>query len=131
MIKNEKLFYGILVICVLVIGGISLFVYLDKTTFILPPKEKEPGVEEGKCGIENCHGLDITCGPNIPEVCTMEYAFGDGCRQYASCQIINGECQLIKSEKFEECKSCVEKCLQDFKEDIIKASECEGECRDF
>ncbi|VVB75045.1 Uncharacterised protein [Candidatus Tiddalikarchaeum anstoanum] len=31
------------------------------------------GCTAQKCGIENCHGLDITCGPNIPEVCTTLY----------------------------------------------------------
>lgn len=80
------------------------------------------------CGIENCHGLDITCGPNIPEVCDMMYMAGDNCRQYASCEIINGKCQLIKSPKFEECKSCVERCKLDFKDDQIKFFKCESKC---
>ena len=53
---------------------------------------------EPKCGIENCHGLNITCGPNIPEVCTENYMLGDCCRRYASCEIIEGECKLVKSE---------------------------------
>ena len=67
------------------------------------------------CGIENCHGLNITCGTNIAKVCTENYAIGDGCRRYASCEIIGGKCQLAKSEKFDTCKSCIEKYLQNSK----------------
>lgn len=83
---------------------------------------------EKKCGIENCHGLDITCGSNVPDACTEEYLIGDGCRRYARCEILNGRCQLVESEMFEKCKSCVEKCLKDFKDEGSKAFECESEC---
>ncbi len=82
----------------------------------------------GKCGIENCHGLDIACGPNIPETCDMMYAAGDNCRQYASCQTMNGQCQLVKTQKFDDCKSCVEKCEQNFKDDQINFFQCESKC---
>ena len=84
--------------------------------------------QEEKCGIENCHGLDITCGPNIPDACTEIYMIGDGCRQYAKCEIINGKCQLVQNKKFEDCKSCVEKCSEDFKNDPIKLSQCAYKC---
>ncbi len=187
MMKNKKLFYGILVIVVLSITGISLFLsQKQRTSYIFDESKSCPdygdcsdyGLEsrkcgmvgdciascgygcvsrrwmEGridceamwsnfececinaicqrklssKCGIENCHGLDITCGSNVPEDCDMMYAFGDRCRQYASCEVIDGKCQLVKSEKFEECKACAEGCSEDFKDDIIKASQCESEC---
>jgi hypothetical protein len=81
-----------------------------------------------RCGVENCHGLDIKCGPNIPEACTMEYQLGDGCRQYAKCEIIKGKCQLVENFKFKQCKSCVENCIEKFKEDSQKQSECEKNC---
>lgn len=43
------------------------------------------------CGITSCHGLDLACGANPPEVCTMEYRLGDKCRQYARCDSSGGE----------------------------------------
>lgn len=67
---------------------------------------------EKKCGLENCHGLELSCGPNAPEVCTEVYQLGDFCRQYASCQVVDGECQLDISAEFDLCKACVEDCQQ-------------------
>jgi len=78
--------------------------------------------------MENCHGLDITCGPNVPEFCDEMIVPEDICRQYASCQKISGKCQLVKTRKFDDCKSCVEKCSQDFKDDYIKFFECVSKC---
>lgn len=111
----EKIVYVILAVIVVAVAG-TLFSYALRWP-----------VSSQKCGIESCHGLEITCGPNIPDVCTMIYQFGDRCRQYASCGKVNGECQLVQSAKFDECKSCVEKCLRDF-QDVIEASECESKC---
>ena len=81
-----------------------------------------------KCGIENCHGLDITCGPNVAEICTEIYMAGDNCRQFASCQVADGQCKLVRSAKFESCKACVEKCGVDYKDDQIKFFQCENKC---
>jgi predicted small lipoprotein YifL len=91
------------------------------------PKPKPPQVS-GKCGMENCHGLEITCGPNTREACDSMYVFGDNCRQYASCQNTNGECKLEKTAKFDTCKSCVEKCAKTFPNDPMKNAECESKC---
>ena len=88
----------------------------------LPPQISE------KCGIENCHGLDITCGPNVPDACTMIYMAGDNCRQFVSCRTINGQCKLEATPKFESCKSCVEKCELDYKDSQIGFFECESKC---
>ena len=90
--------------------------------------EKTVKIVAGKCGIENCHGLNIACGPNVPVFCTLEYQLGDRCRYYASCKITNGICQLEESELFNSCKACVEKCLQDIGSDAIELSECENKC---
>jgi len=87
-----------------------------------------PPTPPPECGIENCHGLNITCGPDVPEFCTEIYMLGDKCRKYASCEIIEGECKLVESEKFLECKACVEKCMEDFKNDNAGVFECESEC---
>lgn len=65
-----------------------------------------------KCGIQNCHGTDITCGPDIPEMCTAIYKVGDGCRQFANCTVLEGGCRLANSPRFDECKSCVNECLK-------------------
>jgi len=92
----------------------------------VPPSSQ--GASNPQCGIENCHGFDITCGANIPERCTALYQFGDRCRQFASCGIIDGSCELVKNAEFDECKSCVEKCSEDFKDDVIQKFSCESKC---
>lgn len=83
-----------------------------------------------KCGIESCHGLDISCGSNVPDVCTEEYRLGDKCRKFVSCQTTNNSCQKIVDSRFEECKSCVEKCDEKYKDnkDPAKVFECEVKC---
>lgn len=80
-----------------------------------------------ECGLENCHGLELSCGSNAPEVCAENYELGDFCRQYASCQIIDGRCQLSKSQEFDLCKLCVEDCEKE--KDNQKVFECENGCR--
>ena len=81
-----------------------------------------------RCGIENCHGLDITCGSDIADVCTLMYALGDNCRRYASCKVVNGRCQLVKEPKFDSCASCVQNCTDTYEQDLVKLFECESSC---
>jgi len=83
--------------------------------------------EEQTCGIQNCHGLEISCGQNLPEFCTEIYQLGDFCRDFIECGIVNENCQLIENPKFNECKSCVEKC-NEFTG--IEAFACEDDCRE-
>ncbi len=82
------------------------------------------------CGFQSCHGLDLSCGAQIQ--CELVYQYGDNCRQYAKCYFegngLTGSCFLNKSSRFDECKSCVQKCLQDFGDDYIKSFECEYKC---
>ncbi len=80
------------------------------------------------CGRENCHGLDIKCGLNVAEMCTMEYQLGDKCLRYVNCGVINGECQQIPSAAFETCKECAQKCQIDFANDPMKMFDCESNC---
>lgn len=82
-----------------------------------------------KCGIQNCHGLDITCGPAVPDVCTEIYMLGDNCRKLAKCEVAGGECRAVLSEDFEQCKACVKKCETDFSTDNMKMFECEYSCQ--
>ena len=81
------------------------------------------------CAVENCHGMDIKCGPNPPDVCTEIYMVGDKCLQYAKCGVLNGQCQQIQNSQFTQCKSCVQACADANKNDNIKLFECEGRCK--
>ena len=129
MTKNKNLIYGIIALLFLVVATVFIWNNYQIQVQERPEKPiKIPPQISGQCGIENCHGLDISCGPNVPEFCDMMYAVGDNCRQYASCQVINGQCRLEKTSKFNICKSCVEKCEQDFKDDQIKLFACESKC---
>jgi hypothetical protein len=100
--------------------------------FMLPQKSLAPtghnnNNQNQKCGIESCHGLDIVCGANVSEVCTEEYQLGDACRKYVRCEVLNGQCQIVQSPSFNECKDCVRNCEKS-RDDIGKQWECEGEC---
>ena len=101
---------------------ILLIIFL--ALIIVPFLSEIPNV----CGIENCHGLDIKCGPNVPDACTEIYMMGDRCRQHASCKIIEGKCQLAKNNEFEACKACVENCLERFSDRGMMVFECESNC---
>ena len=83
-----------------------------------------------QCGFQSCHGLDLSCGKPIQ--CELVYQYGDNCRQYAHCRFegnaLTGSCQLSKDDRFDVCKACVAKCLQDFRDDYIKSFECEYKC---
>jgi hypothetical protein len=82
------------------------------------------------CGLTTCHGLDLACGANAPEICTMEYQLGDRCRQYASCDSSGGSCTLVTDPRFDSCKACVEQCaaLKPANADPTMLFECESKC---
>lgn len=85
-------------------------------------------IEQAACGIQNCHGMEISCGPDVVEMCTMDYQLGDKCRSLASCQNINGSCTVIKQEGYTKCVSCVEECNRTAGNDPVKAFDCESRC---
>ncbi len=85
-------------------------------------------IAQAACGIQNCHGMEISCGPNVVEMCTMQYMLGDKCRSLASCQNINGSCTVVKQEGYTKCVSCVEECKRTAGSDPVKAFECESRC---
>ncbi len=62
------------------------------------------------CGFTSCHGLDLACSPNPPQVCTAIYQLGDKCRQYAYCSTNGSSCALVRTPQFDTCKSCTDKC---------------------
>ena len=114
----------------LVLFGILLLLSLG-VVFFFKSDYGRPLSGLKRCGMENCHGTDIACGPNIPEVCDTAYRSGDGCRGFADCRFDNGECQLVKGEVFEECLLCVDKCLSDYEDEPIGGSQCESQCVQF
>ncbi len=81
-----------------------------------------------RCGVENCHGTDIKCGPNIPQACTEMYQAGDRCRQYVSCRLQNGVCGMAPNSQFTECVACVDLCQKNFSHDSLALFECESRC---
>jgi|GEM_PF-3575995 len=80
-----------------------------------------------RCGIQSCHGLNVTCGPNQPQACTALYRIGDFCREFLHCAFVEGECRLITDERFQPCKDCVEECTQKAQGPAVLG--CEGACR--
>ncbi len=92
----------------------------------VPPPTETPVT--GTCGFTTCHGLDLACGFNAPQVCTMEYRIGDRCRQYASCDTSGGGCSIIFGPKFAACKACVERCQISAGPDSLAAMSCEEKC---
>lgn len=121
--KNQKIVYGILAFFMM---ATAVFIWNSYQVEISEKPVKPPAIISRECGIEQCHGLDLTCGPNIAKECTMEMRIDDFCREYVRCEKVGRECQLIKEPKFEECKACIERCNQE--EDPEKAFQCASRC---
>ncbi len=83
---------------------------------------------QGDCRILNCHGLDISCGESASFACDAMYRIGDKCRQYASCVVIEGECQQKVDPRFDACKACVATCEKTYQNDPMKSMDCESSC---
>jgi hypothetical protein len=120
---NKKL---IITITLILLSSLSIYlaflVIKDTTLNTSLPKK------EAKCGIENCHGLDIVCGSSPAEMCTAMYQVGDRCRQFAKCEIIDSSCQLIQNDDFNNCKICVEECINKYADDPNELFLCESSC---
>lgn len=78
------------------------------------------------CGFTACHGLDLACSPDAPEVCDLSYRLGDKCRHYARCDASGGTCTLVTDPEFAPCKACVEQC--EISSDPQAAFGCEAAC---
>lgn len=127
-LTNKKFIYGIIVPLGLIA---TFFIWSNYLVEISErPKKliKPPALLTKTCGIENCHGVNITCGPNVPENCTMMYQSGDNCRRLVSCQMVGSSCQLVTSLEFDACKSCVKNCEKQFGDDATKYFSCESQC---
>lgn len=101
----------------------------DKAVPPVSPAITSAGSPYGSsCGFTSCHGLDLACGTNVPDVCTMEYRLGDKCRQYARCDSGGGSCTFVTDPQFATCKACVKECESRTGTDPVSAFECESKC---
>jgi len=88
--------------------GPNVTVTLDPTATPAPIASPTPSI--AACGAEQCHGLDITCGSDVPQACTLEFQIpDDACLQYVRCETIQGTCQQANPQ-FEQCRQCVLQC---------------------
>lgn len=87
------------------------------------------GQLDTSCRVQNCHGLDIVCGFGGEAMCTMMYQLGDKCRQYASCEKVDGTCRQKANPKFDTCKACVQNCEKKYPDDPSQAFTCEASCK--
>jgi hypothetical protein len=84
---------------------------------------------ESYCGFTTCHGSDLACGMNAPQICTALYQIGDKCRQYARCDTSGGSCTLVTTNpEFTQCKACADKCQTQSGADSLAAMTCEEKC---
>jgi hypothetical protein len=87
-----------------------------------------PTPDLSTCGFTTCHGTDLICGLNAPQICTMEYQIGDKCRQYARCDTTGGSCTLVTTQQFVSCKACADNCQIQAGPDSLAAMTCEEKC---
>lgn len=107
-----------------IIGLIASVVLLALGTYYFYTHQKTNSV----CGMQNCHGLEISCGPSPVEACTADYQFGDLCRRFASCEIKNGTCAQKENANFNSCKTCIQSCKDIFTQNPTEYLQCESKC---
>ena len=100
----------------------------DRTVYIGWEDNFTAVVMPEPCEVQNCHGMEISCGPNPAEICTDLYQLGDKCRSLASCRYINNSCTVVAQPGYTNCISCVEQCNKTAGGDPVKAFECESRC---
>jgi hypothetical protein len=133
--SNNNLVYVLLLL---------LFISLLTIFSLVKDRGKQPIIDDGNtivddggiirggkgntntCGITNCHGMDITCGNNTNMACTMMYQIGDNCRQFATCETTKAGCAPVYSAEFTQCKTCVQDCINRFKDESL--FQCESTC---
>lgn len=118
---RSSFFLLLLAVSVILLSTFIILTLKSKKTASLPSAPH-------RCGVQNCHGLDVSCGSNIVGLCTMEYQLGDRCRRFAQCQVKSGNCQTTYSSDYQSCKSCVQKCNKQNPKDPAQAFQCESTC---
>ena len=133
--KNHTLVSGIsvmLLIAALCAAGCTLPSGGKDTPTPVPTVIPTPAPVEtpdmSTCGFTTCHGIDLACGMDAPQICTMEFQIGDNCRKYARCDTAGGSCTLAYEPKFIACKSCIEKCQAAAGPDNLAAFSCAEKC---
>jgi hypothetical protein len=133
--KTKPFVYGtcilVLVAVLFAAGCTSVFPGSGKSTPVPtePPTTSQPETPgQALCGFTSCHGLDLACGMNPPQACTMEYRIGDRCRQYARCDTGGGGCTLVNEPQFTACKACSERCQVQAGPNSQAALSCEEKC---
>jgi len=123
---------SLLLVAALVAAGCTFTSGGNVTPAPVPTPVATPGIPEtldvSTCGFTTCHGADLACGTNSPDVCTTEYRIGDRCRKYARCDTGGGSCTLVISSKFTACKACAERCQIQAGPDSLTAFSCEEKC---
>ncbi len=74
----------IVVLGVLISGCITVEPGPATTTTTMPVTISTENPDTADCMLTPCHGFDLTCGPEIPEVCTTVYQLGDKCRRFGT-----------------------------------------------
>jgi len=99
------------------------------TTTTIPVTISTENPDTADCRLTPCHGLELTCGLEIPEVCTTVYQLGDKCRRFVRCTIDSaGTCQMVTTQEFTPCIACVRTCLNLSGNDPSKSFACEETC---
>ncbi len=122
--KKPRPYKKILLFCIIILAVAALVYYNSIPKWKFELKEKE--AVSIPCGLTNCHGFDVSCG--TPASCELVYQYGDNCRRFAHCSVVNGTCQISKDDRFEECKACVLGCVPLLEQDYLKGMECEYRC---
>lgn len=135
--KNQPLIYSVCVIVLVAAlfaaGCTSIFPGGATTTPAPVPTPAPTAVPSDTpipsiCGFTTCHGSDLACGMDAPQICTAMYQIGDKCRQYARCDTSAGSCTLVTSPKFTQCKACADRCQIQAGADGLAAMSCEEKC---
>lgn len=86
------------------------------------------GIYVGKCDVQECHGVNLTCGRNVPDACTEMYQVGDGCRNFFACTVRKGSCVAAENPRFDICKSCITECEKKHGQDAEAVFQCDSQC---
>lgn len=126
MSKNSWIIILVVVVLLFCAGVvIAGIIFIPKLISNIPG-----GNDSNVCEIMNCHGLEMQCGSNPPDMCTEEYKLGDNCRIFATCSNSGGTCSFKPSADFTQCKSCIEECIDTYSgsEEITMQFSCAESC---
>ncbi|MBS3050952.1 MAG: hypothetical protein J4400_02285 [Candidatus Aenigmarchaeota archaeon] len=110
-----------------IIFAVAVIIIATAAYWISIPPWERIKEESIPCGPTNCHGFDVQCGQ--PAQCELVYQYGDNCRRFVKCAVVNSTCQTIQEQpRFNQCISCVMSCAPMLETDYLKGMECEYRC---